>query len=101
MSDFSRDADEWKCSICGNTYFATTDLKYCDACARIIYRKEQGNFLTKVEDKRIWVIEDAKYSRIVFKGTKLECDEWADEKKDGRIYIIRKGADDAECRRYN
>lgn len=101
MSDFSKDADEWKCSICGKTYLATTDREYCDTCARVVYRKYQGNFFPKVEDRRIWVIEDAKSSRIVFKGTKSECDEWASEKKDGRIYIIRKGADDVKCRRYD
>lgn len=52
MSDFSKDADEFKCSICGRTYLATTDREYCDACARIIYRRYQGRLFPKKEEKK-------------------------------------------------
>lgn len=52
MSDFSKDADEFKCSICGRTYLATTDREYCDACARIVYRKYQGRLFPKKEEKK-------------------------------------------------
>ena len=43
-----------------------------------------------------YFIEDAKNSRIVFEGTKEECDEWVDEHLEeykDKILIIRKGAD--------
>lgn len=51
MSDYGRDADEFKCEICGKTYLATSDRKYCDACARIVYRKYQGRLFPKEEKK--------------------------------------------------
>ena len=45
-------------------------------------------------EDRVYFVEEAKSQRIVFKGTKEECEEWCDEnskKNEGRILIIRKG----------
>ena len=44
-------------------------------------------------EDREYFVEEAKSQRIVFKGTKEECEEWCDEesKKNGKILIIRKG----------
>lgn len=45
---------------------------------------------------RNYFVEDAKNSRIVFTGTKDECNEWVDEHLEeykDKILIIRKGAD--------
>lgn len=41
-------------------------------------------------EERIWIVEDAKTEKIVFRGTKEECLEWTDEQKDNRAYIVRK-----------
>ena len=48
-----------------------------------------------MSEERIYFVEDAKSEQIIFKGSKEECEEWADEriKKDPeRALIIRKGA---------
>ena len=37
MSDFAKDYDEFKCTICGKEYQAVVDRKYCNDCARIVY----------------------------------------------------------------
>lgn len=41
-------------------------------------------------EERIWIVEDAKTEKILFKGTREECDAWVDEQKDDRTYILRK-----------
>ena len=41
-------------------------------------------------EERIWIVEDAKTEKIVFRGTREECLEWTDEQKDDRAYIVRK-----------
>lgn len=41
-------------------------------------------------EERIWIVEDAKTEKIVFRGTKEECLDWTEEKMDDRAYIVRK-----------
>ena len=45
-------------------------------------------------EERVYFIEEAKSQRIIFTGTKTECEEWCDEHKkqnEDKILIIRKG----------
>lgn len=45
-------------------------------------------------EEREYFVEEAKNQRIVFKGTKDECEEWCNEyikEYQDRILIIRKG----------
>ena len=45
-------------------------------------------------EERVYFIEEAKSQRIIFTGTKTECEEWYDEHKkenEDKILIIRKG----------
>ena len=45
-------------------------------------------------EDREYFVEEAKSQRIVFSGTKTECEEWCDKESktnDGKILIIRKG----------
>lgn len=53
MSDFAKDYDEFKCTICGKMYQSTIDRKYCNDCARIVYadmfRKKYSLFGNKKE----------------------------------------------------
>lgn len=45
-------------------------------------------------EEREYFVEEAKNQRIVFKGTKDECEEWCNEyikEYEDRILIIRKG----------
>ena len=45
-------------------------------------------------EERVYFIEEAKSQRIIFTGTKTECEEWCDEHKKenkDKILIIRKG----------
>lgn len=43
-------ADEFKCSICGKTYLAVSDQKYCTACCRIVYKSKYGNIFGRRTD---------------------------------------------------
>ena len=48
-------------------------------------------------EERVYFIEEAKSQRIIFKGTKTECEDWCDEhikENEGKILIIRKGQKD-------
>ena len=45
-------------------------------------------------EERDYYIEEAKNEKILFKGTKIECEEWCDEHMKeyaDKILIIRKG----------
>ena len=45
-------------------------------------------------NERNYFVEDAKSEQILFKGTKLECEEWTDEyikENPERTLVIRKG----------
>lgn len=47
-----------------------------------------------MDEEKVYFIEKAKSQRIIHKGTKEECEEWADDyvkKNPDRVLIIRKG----------